>query len=610
MTMFQPQQVLKNRYRIDASLTPGGFGLTYRAFDLKNNQPVAIKTLNRHLHGDRPNWDEMQEKFVNEAMVLATLQHPHIVKVYPQLFQANGLWCMVMEYVDGSDLMKPLRDGQTFSEAQALKIIGQVGAALHHMHTSQDQVILHRDVKPNNILLRKDTQEAILIDFGLAREVDIGAINSITNSLTEGFAPPEQYKRRDNFTPALDVYALAATLYTLLSGHMMIPGNYREEHNILVKPVHELNPKVSKEISEAIIQGTAVQASDRPPSIQQWLALLGIGQKQENTAPRVLPTVPNQYRKTTIQIPRKIDITQPPNVQKSLPKSFTEDLENGVKLEMLLIPAGTFMMGTPDDEIARCKKDSSDGFRPETPQHRVTIPKPFYMGKFLVTQGQWQAVMGKNPSSFKNGDNHPIDSVSWNDCQEFIKKLNKKTKKSYRLPSEAEWEYACRAGTTTAFYFGETISTDQANYCGHYVYGKGRKGVYRQETTEVGSFPANTFGLYDMHGNLWEWCADPWHDTYEEKPKEAKENGCIVWSDDPIWMHGDGRGEFFVYHSDDSVRWSASNERILRGGSWNNNPSTCRSANRARGKPDHSNRLTGFRVACVSSSTLKICQNQ
>ena len=571
MTIFQPQQVLKNRYRIDASLTPGGFGLTYRAFDLKNNQPVAIKTLNRHLHGDRPNWDEMQEKFVNEAMVLATLQHLHIVKVYPQLFQVNGLWCMVMEYVDGSDLMKPLRDGQTFSEAQALKIIGQVGEALHYMHTSQDQVILHRDVKPNNILLRKDTQEAILIDFGLAREVDIGAINSITNSLTEGFAPPEQYKRRDNFTPALDVYALAATLYTLLSGQMMIPGNYREEHNIPVKPVHELNPKVSKEISEAIIQGTAVQASDRPPSIQQWLALLGIGQKQENTAPRVLPTVPNQYRKTTIQIPRKVDITQPPNVQKSLPKSFTEDLGNGVKLKMILIPTGTFLMGSSE----------GTGNNDEKPQHSVEISEPFYMGKFLVTQGQWQAVMRNNPSHFKKGDNYPVDSVSWHDCQRFIKKLNAKTRKTYRLPSEAEWEYACRAGTKTAFYFGDTISTDQANYNGNNSHSKGWKlfpwqretGVYRQKTTEVGSFPANAFGLYDMHGNLWEWCADDWEPNYTEKRQQCP------------------------YKCTNS-------SKILRGGSWDSNSRGCYSAFRVGVKPVYGGVSRGFRVVCVGSTAL------
>lgn len=273
MSIFQPQQVLKDRYRIDASLTPGGFGLTYQAFDLKNNQPVAIKTLNRNLHGDRPNWDDMQEKFVNEAMVLATLQHPHIVKVYPQLFQVDGLWCMVMEYVEGKSLTQILQSG-LLEEREALRIIEQIGQALHHIHTCQDSVILHRDVTPNNIMVRSSNQDAVLIDFGLAREVSINAIHSLTNVGTEGFKAPEQYKRRDNFTPALDVYALAATLYTLLSGQMIVPGHYREEHNIPVKPVHELNPKIRPSISEAIIQGTAIKVDERPQTIIEWLKLL------------------------------------------------------------------------------------------------------------------------------------------------------------------------------------------------------------------------------------------------------------------------------------------------------------------------------------------------
>jgi len=145
---------------------------------------------------------------------------------------------------------------------------------------------------------------------------------------------------------------------------------------------------------------------------------------------------------------------------------------------------GSFLMGAP--------KTEQGSFEWERPQHRVEIA-PFYMGRYPVTQRQYQAVMGENPSRFK-GENNPVERVSWHKAKEFCQKLSKKTGKTYRLPSEAQWEYACRAGTTTPFYFGETISTDQANYNGKHTYGNGKKGVYRKKTTPVGSFPPNAFG--------------------------------------------------------------------------------------------------------------------
>ncbi len=186
---------------------------------------------------------------------------------------------------------------------------------------------------------------------------------------------------------------------------------------------------------------------------------------------------------------------------------ITLDLGNGVTMDLVYIPAGTFMMGSPDAEIQRLnQKFNSDWFNKEAPQHRVTI-QPFYMGKYQVTQAQWQAIMGNNPSNFK-GDNHPVEQVSWEQCQEFCQKLSAKINQEVCLPSEAQWEYACRAGTTTPFYFGETITTDLANYNGNYTFANESKGTYRGGTTPVGSFPPNAFGLYDMHGNVWEWCQD------------------------------------------------------------------------------------------------------
>ncbi|MBO3457466.1 MAG: formylglycine-generating enzyme family protein [Aetokthonos hydrillicola CCALA 1050] len=245
---------------------------------------------------------------------------------------------------------------------------------------------------------------------------------------------------------------------------------------------------------------------------------------------------------------------------------FTEDLGNGVTLDMVEIPGGKFVMGSPSTE-----KDRSDS---EGPQHNVTI-KRFFMGKFTITQQQYQAVMGKNPSNFK-GEKRPVEGVSWDDAIAFCAKLSQRTGKTYRLPSEAEWEYACRGWTTTPFYFGETITTDLANYNGDYTYASEPKGVYRQQTTEVGKFPPNACGLYDMHGNIWEWCQDTWHDNYQGAP-----------DDGTAWV------------SDNNVNNS---RRLLRGGSWVNDPRFCRSAFRVRLARAFSNDLVGFRVVVVGAA--------
>jgi formylglycine-generating enzyme required for sulfatase activity len=252
---------------------------------------------------------------------------------------------------------------------------------------------------------------------------------------------------------------------------------------------------------------------------------------------------------------------------------FQEELENNVALEMIILPGGVFGMGSQEAEQGREIH--------EEPQHQVTI-KPFCMGRFTITQAQWRAIanlptihrsLNPEPAQTK-GENQPVEQVSWHDAMEFCARLAKLTGRDYRLPSEAEWEYACRARTTTPFHFGETITPELANYDGNYIYNLEPVGEYRQRTAPVGSFQvANAFGLCDMHGNVWEWCADTWHDNYQEAP-----------SDGSVWEHAE-----------------LQEHRLLRGGSWYCLPSLCRAAQRHWDKADYGGSGIGFRVVCSSA---------
>ena len=260
---------------------------------------------------------------------------------------------------------------------------------------------------------------------------------------------------------------------------------------------------------------------------------------------------------------------------------FEEDLGKGIILKMVDIPAGTFLMGSPENEKGR------DNY--ESPQRTVNVPT-FFMGETLVTQAQWRAIaslpqIGKalqfNPSRFE-GDELPVERVSWQDAIEFCARLSRYTKKNYRLPSEAEWEYACRAGTTTPFHFGETITSELANYDASVVYQEEAAGKYRGKTTPVTTFFQNAFGLYDMHGNVWEWCLDPWHENYEGAPKDAS-----VW---------DNKNKDNIHHNilnSINILIKDSRYRIVRGGAWYLGPRICRSACRYGNDHDYYN--VGFR---------------
>lgn len=269
------------------------------------------------------------------------------------------------------------------------------------------------------------------------------------------------------------------------------------------------------------------------------------GQPAEVSKPAAKPAV-----KARELADKPMHRTQPPEGGTTNPVAdgFTDDL-NGVKLEMVYIPGGTFKMGSP----------KGSGYDTERPQHDVTVPA-FYIGKFQVTQAQWKAVMGSDPSHFK-GDDLPVESVSWEEAKQFCQKLQQLTKKAYRLPSEAEWEMACRAGTT-GDYAG---NLDEMAW---YSKNSGSK------THPVGKKKPNAFGLYDMHGNVWEWCEDVWHDDYKGAP-----------TDGSAWLSG-----------------GDSSRRVVRGGSWSIINGNCRSALRDGFAPGFHVSLIGVRVV-VSSRT-------
>jgi formylglycine-generating enzyme required for sulfatase activity len=229
---------------------------------------------------------------------------------------------------------------------------------------------------------------------------------------------------------------------------------------------------------------------------------------------------------------------------------FTENLPNQVTLEMVSLPAGEFLMGSDESDY-------------EKPQHQVKV-NSFAIGKYPVTQAQYEAVMGTNPSYFKNNPQNPVEDVSWNDAKAFCQKLSRITGKTYRLPTEAEWEYACRAGTTTRYYFG-----DDANQLGDYAWYYENSN---RTTHPVGQKKPNGWGLYDMSGNVWEWCEDDWHNSYAGAP-----------NDGTAWIDNDNRSQ---------------SRKCLRGGSWNNYPNSCRSAIRLRFVPVIHYFNLGFRVVC------------
>jgi formylglycine-generating enzyme required for sulfatase activity len=534
---WTPGHQLKSRpFVVDCILGEGGFGITYRVHHQALNQDFVIKTPNARLQND-PDYPKYLNRFIQEGQRVAKIchdPHPHIVRV-TDLFEEAGIHCLVMDYVPGESLWKYVQNQGALSEAQAVRYIRQIGDALRVVHKAG---LVHRDATPLNIMVRSP-EKAVLIDFGIAKGLIPTTSTTTDKAGNQGFAPYEQIGLGSREV-TVDVYTLAASLYYAVTGQRPVGSLGRKLFNAELVPPQQLISGLSDATNQAILSGMALEPEDRPQSMEAWLGLLTFEPPiiRSVTSPSVESSATVQPAKTAKTLPvsafdfqvvtvevksgllgkeRKLTL----NRRTQQAYHYIETLGD-VPLEMVAIPDGTFQMGSPETEEGH--EDD------ESPQHWVTI-KPFFLGKYPITQAQWQAVahlpkvereLEPEPSRFK-GANRPVERVSWYDCVEFCARLSQYTGWNYRLPSEAEWEYACRAGTTTPFHFGETITTDLANYNGNHIYGAGVKGEYREETTPVGSFQvANAFGLYDMHGNVWEWCLDQWHDSYEGAPSDGQ----------------------------------------------------------------------------------------
>ena len=579
---FSVGDLIMNRYKVLAELGRGGMGVVYRCFDEVSNIEVVLKPLSQELAASGWEMDTIKRNFE----LVQQLNHQYIAN-YKNLEQdpVSGGYLLIMEYVDGEELRYFLRrkqDEGSFNEELVIKLTHQIAEALDYAHKRK---IIHRAIKPANIMVDRNG-DIKLLDFGLAAQIhsSLSKVTKDNHEDTSGTVPymsPEQWICRPQ-TAASDQYSLAATLYEVFSGNP--PFDSADKDNVrhcALNVVPEMLTGVSPAIARAIARALSKNPKDRFACCSDFAAALGGNKIKSAKVPKKGSF--SKWAAALIMIlllgaggagftssEKEVPVPAPVSVSVPKPKKLTVALENqelakidcnGVSLEMVKIKAGTFTMGSPEGELGRSRDET---------QHQVTLTKDYWLGKFEVTQAQYEAIMGNNPSSYK-GSNRPVEEVSWKDAKEFCNKLNEryagKLPAGYKfdLPTEAQWEYACRAGTTTALNNGKNL-TSEDSVCQNLDEVAWYRGNSRRKTHPVGEKKPNAWGLYDMHGNVWEWCRD-WDASY------------IGDVTDPTGPSGS--------HS----------HRVLRGGSWDSRAVGCRSANRGGSDPRDRVNHIGFRLA-------------
>ena len=486
-----------NKYKIVRFIKSGGFGNTYEAVHTIFRKRVAIKEFfpkdfcNRdasNLHvtvGTQSKAGlvaKLKRKFIEEAVVLHDLKHPGIVTV-SDVFEENGTAYYVMDYIEGCSLDDIVRLEGALPESKALSYIRQVCSALEFVHSRNR---LHLDIKPGNVMV-DNTGRAVLIDFGTSKQYDEenGENTSTIMGMTPGYAPLEQYNRGGltQFSIPTDIYSLGATLYKLLIGQTPPEASFLIKPSALVLP-----PDMSVNISSAIRKAMLPWPEDRPQSVKEFLALLDAGASSSEPS-----RTPSNDGTAVVEEDATEILVEPVEPSESSAPVYYRDgvlVVNGIKYPMVRVDGGTFTMG-------------DGGMFSDNRRHDVTLDG-YSIGQYQVTQDVWQAVMGSNPSYFK-GARKPVEYVSWDDCQDFIMKLNSMTGQNFRLPTEAEWEFAARGGNSSRGY--KYSGSDNLDDVAWYDANSGNT------PHDVGTKSPNELGIYDMSGNVCEWCGD-WFARY------------------------------------------------------------------------------------------------
>ncbi|MGK7946782.1 MAG: SUMF1/EgtB/PvdO family nonheme iron enzyme [Microcystaceae cyanobacterium] len=552
--------LLMQRYRGIRILGQGGFGRTFLAVDeFKPSLPsCVIKQFFPQAQGTS-NLEKASELFAQEAENLEKLgKNPQIPELIAYLTQDSRQY-LVQEYIAGETLAQELQKNGVFKEAEIWQLLKDVLSILQFVHQNN---VIHRDIKPDNLIRRSKDNKIVLVGFGASKLTENTSM-TVTGTVIGAaeYTAPEQSRGKPKYCS--DLYSLGVTCLYLLT--QVSPFDlYSVDEMDWVWRDFLSNNAVSDELGNILDKLVESAVKRRYQTVDEVLNdinnISGLRSPQPLITPK--PATPKgiqlrrfSFETVTITVESALlglgnSIRE--QIEMGEAEYFRVNLGNNVTLDLIKIPAGQFLMGAPKNE-----EGSRDD---ERPQHLVTLSS-FFMGKYPITQAQYQAVIGNNPSRFK-GENRPVERVSWHDAVEFCEKLSQKTGLHFSLPSASQWEYACRARTTTPFYFGETISTNLANYNDDYVYANGK-------TTNVGIFPANKFGLYDTHGNVWEWCEDDYVSNYESTPRDGM-----------------------------AYRGNSIDYAVLRGGSWFVNLADCRSANRFNSRRNSRESFIGFRVVC------------
>jgi formylglycine-generating enzyme required for sulfatase activity len=668
-------------YHILSLLGKGGMGEVYLAEQLRvGRRRVALKVLSRACSED----PEIVKRFENEAASSGRIHHRNVVMIFESRATDDGQLYVAMEYVDGKTLRDEISERGTLPLAEVVEITKQICAGMNAAHRLG---IVHRDIKPDNIMLTRDDDGeriAKVLDFGIARLSEPGTAQSRTASGivmgTPYYMSPEQAlgSTGDKIDARSDIYSLGMVVYQMLTGRVAFESDswmsvmYKHIHEPPLAP-RELRPELGwyEEFEQTVLKALEKDRDKRPQTVVDFAGELettyrraiaanpektlsaaydatiaGVAPPFASTASAaavrlqtVAPVEPATSvsphataataapgfwnRRNTMAVVcllivaaiivvyflRSMPATAPREtvapgvatapVAKPIPpmqtfafdvqtlnrtghlemtrrasaQYFSENLSDELSIEMIGIPAGSFKIGTPETQ--------REGEPDERPQRHISVPR-FFMSRYEITIAQWRAVarmprvsrdLDANPSAFKGDSKLPVQNVSWIEAVEFCERLSRATGRQYRLPTEAEWEYACRAGTQTPFNLGETITPELVNYDGNYPFADAPKGLMRRQPIPVGSTSApNAFGLQNMHGNVAEWCSDVWHESYIGAPSDASS-----------WEDG---GDV--------------NMRVLRGGSWYDGGNNCRSASRVKDPADARMPFIGFRIVMAT----------